>query len=526
VRDGSEQPSMVTARSHPMTRGTSYPESRQVPSEDVPSVKGSAASRTDSERGGQVSVDTRQAGSAGTVGDRYRLLECVAGDPEGPAVAWRAWDDVLNRPVTLTVVRPGGPAADGFLAHAHAVSAVAHPSLARVWDAVDEGDRAYVVSEWVTGTPFTALLRDGALDAESAAGTVARVADGVAAAHGAGVAFGGVHPDHVVVTGTGEVKLAQVVGDGRAAVTDDVRGLGALLYGALTAHWPLAPTGGAAALRPATTSSGHLLSPRQVRAGVPEDLSSLAVRALDQGSPNGVRSAAAIASVLGDRAATAAPDEVFGLNQDGRGTHRPRWLTLALPVGAGLVVLALLGWLVGTALGGLPSLGADNNATAGTGTPTTSAQTQRPLAPVEATDARLYDPDGDGQEGAGIANATDGNPQTSWRTAHYRNKATFGDLKPGIGIEYDFGKATALRQIAVSTDQPGIQVQIRAGNDPEASHPDDYQVVSPTQTMASTDTFTIKPGTSARYYIVWLTQLVPDASNQFQGSISEVAFKR
>jgi eukaryotic-like serine/threonine-protein kinase len=473
-----------------------------------------------------VSVDTRRAGSAGTVGDRYRLLECVAGDPEGPAVAWRAWDDVLNRPVTLTVVRPGGPAAGGFLAHAHAVSAVAHPSLARVWDAVDEGDRAYVVSEWVTGTPFTALLRDGALDADSAAGTVARVADGVAAAHGAGVAFGGVHPDHVVVTATGEVKLAQVVGDGRAAVTDDVRGLGALLYGALTAHWPLAPTGGAAALRPATTSSGHLLSPRQVRAGVPEDLSSLAVRALDQGSPNGVRSAAAMAGMLGDRAATAAPDDVFGLDQDRRGTQRPRWLTLALPVSAGLIVLALLGWLVGTALGGLPSLGNDNNATAAAGTPTTGAATPPPPVAVQPTDARLYDPDGDGQEAGGIANATDGNPDTSWLTAHYRRRADFGGLKPGIGIEYDFGKATALRQIAVSTSQPGIQVQIRAGNDPDASDPDAYQVVSATRTMSATDTFSIKTGTSARYYIVWLTQLVQDGPDQFQGSISEVAFKR
>ena len=70
------------------------------------------------ERGGHVSVDTRQAGSAGTVGDRYRLLECVAGDPGGPAVAWRAWDDVLNRPVTLTVVRPGGPATRQMEPHA------------------------------------------------------------------------------------------------------------------------------------------------------------------------------------------------------------------------------------------------------------------------------------------------------------------------------------------------------------------------------------------------------------------------
>jgi hypothetical protein len=472
-----------------------------------------------------VSVDTRQAGSAGTVGDRYRLLECVAGDPEGPAVAWRAWDDVLNRAVTLTVVRPGGPAAGGFLAHAHAVSAVTHPSLARVWDAVDEGDRAYVVSEWVTGTPFTALLRDGALDAESAAGTVARVADGVAAAHGAGVAFGGVHPDHVVVTGTGEVKLAQVVGDGRAAATDDVRGLGALLYGALTAHWPLAPTGGAAALRPATTSSGHLLSPRQVRAGVPEDLSSLAVRALDQGSPNGVRSAATIAGVLADRASSA-PDEVFGIGNDGRDRQRPRWLTLALPVAAGLVVLALLGWLVGTALGGLPSLGDDDTKTASAGTPTSSAATQNPLVATKPTDARLYDPRGDGQESDGIADTTDGDSGTSWRTAHYRNRADFGGLKPGIGIAYDFGKPTTLRQVTVSTAQPGTQVQIRAGNDPDASDADDYQVVGGTKTMGASDTFSIKAGTSARYYIVWLTQLVPDGPGQFQGSISEVTFKR
>jgi eukaryotic-like serine/threonine-protein kinase len=471
-----------------------------------------------------VSVDTRQAGSAGTVGDRYRLLECVAGDPGGPAVAWRAWDDVLNRPVTLTVVRPGGPAAEGFLSHAHAVSAVTHPSLARVWDAVDEGDRAYVVSEWVTGTPFTALLRDGALDAESAAGTVARVADGVAAAHGAGVAFGGVHPDHVVVTGTGEVKLAQVVGDGRAAATDDVRSLGALLYGALTAHWPLAPTGGAASLRPATTSSGHLLSPRQVRAGVPEDLSSLAVRALDQNSPNGVRSAASIATVLGDRAT--ANDDVFSLGAGERDRPRRRWVTLALPVSAGLVVLALLGWLVGTALGGLPSLGDGGDPTAGASTPTSGASTQAALATVKPAGGQLYDPDGDGEEARGVEDATDGDPTTSWRTARYNRTSAFGGLKPGIGIAYDFGKPTALRQVVVTTDRTDTQVQIRAGNTADAASPDDYQVVGATRTMTGTDTFSIKSGTSARYYIVWLTQLAPDGNGKFWGSISEVAFKR
>lgn len=479
------------------------------------------------DRGGHVSsVDTTAAGSAGTVGDRYRLLECVAGDPDGPAVAWRAWDELLNRPVTLTVVRPGGPGAGGFLSHAHAVSGVMHPSLARVWDAVDDGDQAYVVSEWVAGTPFTALLRDGALDADAAAGTVAKIADGVAAAHAAGIAFGGVHPDHVVVTGSGEVKLAQVVGDGRADPADDVRGLGALLYGALTAHWPLPPTGGAAMLRPATTSSGHLLSPRQVRAGVPEDLSTLAVRALDPAGPHGVRSAATMAGVLTDRLGPS--EDVFNLGDGRERRPRSRWLALALPVSAGLVVLALLGWVVGTALGGLPGIdSAGSPAVASTGS-TSPSPTAAPPQAVAAQSATLYDPDGDKAESEGIADATDGDPTTSWRTDRYNRSAQFGGLKPGIGIAYDFGSPTALRQITVTTDRPGIAVQIKAADSADAADPATYPVVSATQTMPAQGraTFAVKAGTSARYYIVWITQLAPDGGGKFWGSLSEVGFTR
>jgi hypothetical protein len=44
--------------------------------------------------------------------------------------------------------------------------------------------------------------------------------------------------------------------------------------------------------------------------------------------------------------------------------------------------------------------------------------------------------------------------------------------------------------------------------------------------MTSSDTFSIASGTSARYYIVWLTQLVPDGDSEYVGSISEVTFKR
>ena len=444
-----------------------------------------------------MSVDTATpAGSAGSVGDRYRLLECVAGDPDGPAVAWRAWDNLLARPVTLTVVRPGGPAAAGFLAHAHAVSTVVHPALARVYDAVDEEDRAYVVSEWVTGTPLTALLREGALDPDVAASTVGRIAEGITAAHAAGVAFGGVHPDHVVVTPGGTVTLAQVVGDSRATTGDDIRGLGALLYAALTAHWPLPATGGAAALRPASTNGRQLVTPRQVRAGVPEELSTLAMHALDPAGPHGVHSAAAMSAVLSARGGS--QEDLFAFGPDDQDQmpeprRRPRWLALAVPVSAGLIALALVGWMIGAALR-FPSSG---NNSAHTTSPTSTVTTGGKSSPAATTSlkallprsAALYDPSprSDHAENAGIALSYDQNPATSWPTDSYRlqGTSTFGNLKQGLGIAYDMGQAVSLRQVKIITDRPHTSVQILAGSSPNATDPASYTVAGQLPTPSS-----------------------------------------
>jgi hypothetical protein len=480
-----------------------------------------------------VSVDTATpTGSAGSVGDRYRLLECVAGDPDGPAVAWRAWDTLLARAVTLTVVRPGGPAANGFLSHAHAVSTIVHPALARVYDAVDDDSRAYVVSEWVSGTPLTALLREGALDPDTAAATIARVADGVAAAHAAGVAFGGVHPDHVVVTPGGTVTLAQVVGDGRAAATDDIRGLGALLYAALTAHWPLTPSGGAAALRSASANGGHLLTPRQVRAGVPEDLSTLAMRALDPGAPHGVRSAAALTTVLADRAGPG--EEMFPYEPDEPGVRhsrqRRRWVALVAPIAAAFAVLAVVGWLVGSALGRVP--GDKKGALVTTAGPSTAGATSAPpstqaaLQAATVAGASLYDPSpsGDGAEAKKIDQSFDGDPATAWPTDLYKRSATFGNLKKGLGVAYDLGQPAVLRQVQISTSQPGISLQILAGDSANASDPASYRVVGEAASLGTSQTIQLQGGAPAQFYIVWITKLAPAEGGQFGASLSEVRF--
>ena len=165
----------------------------------------------------------------------------------------------------------------------------------------------------------------------------------------------------------------------------------------------------------------------------------------------------------------------------------------------------------------------------GPGEPSSSTSTAAvaPLRTVKPVSDALFDPSGNKTEIKNIDASTDGDPDTSWRTDRYSSgrSSTFAGLKPGIGIAYDFGKATALRQITVATGSPGVQIQIRAGDTPIAStDADGYPVVSTTQTVTAPGTFSIKAGTSARYYVVWLTQLTGDGDG-YRGSVSEVTFK-
>jgi hypothetical protein len=195
-------------------------------------------------------------------------------------------------------------------------------------------------------------------------------------------------------------------------------------------------------------------------------------------------------------------------------------------VTAGLAVLALLGWVIGSALGGLP--GQDGNtppaaaAEPSTSGPTTAAALQA-VVPQAAT---LYDPRGDKTEGQDIGLTYDGKPTTSWLTDRYRRNSAFGGLKDGMGIAYDFGSPTRLREITVATSQPGTSLQILAGDSPDDGDTSSYKVVGSKAETDGDNTIAVEPGTNARYYIVYLTRLAPDNEGRYVGSLSEVSFKR
>ena len=105
---------------------------------------------------------------APTVGEilaeRYQLEEHVNNDSAGRQV-WRGIDVILRRPVAVVLRYPGGDSATEMLQAAVDASRVIHPNLVGVYDAIDEGSRAYVVREWVDGEALRELVaQEGPLD--------------------------------------------------------------------------------------------------------------------------------------------------------------------------------------------------------------------------------------------------------------------------------------------------------------------------------------------------------------------------
>ena len=149
-----------------------------------------------------------------------------------------------------------------MLTAAVAASRIVHPHLVGVYDAIDEGDRAYVVREWVDGSRCATSCRQSPLDADRATWSTHAVAEAVAALHAAGIAHGNIHPGTVLIADDGRVVLADARADGahRRRVRRPRGRRGALLR--LTGHWPHAEAGRRRCPTRSATARGRLVRRR------------------------------------------------------------------------------------------------------------------------------------------------------------------------------------------------------------------------------------------------------------------------
>lgn len=487
------------------------------------------------------------------LGGRYRLEDRLAAT--GGWSAWKAIDEILARPVSVITFAAGFPRLEQVVTAARAASRLTDTRLTQVFDVEDSWDHGYIVLEWPFGDTLGDLVAEGSIDPTTAARIVAEAAAAVSGAHAAGLAHLCLRPDAIRWTAAGGVKVTGLGIDAAlagVAVDDpelaDTRGLGQLLYAALTGFWPGPDS---PELPPAPQPGGLLPRPGQLRAGLPAALDEIAWRALATPGLDpqaGYQSPAELATAL---SAAIPPLQVpaVGMRREDRNTDRtqtnwgqpPAWNDYSQPqpprslpewqgrqrrpgrtLAVGLIVVIAV---AGASAGALrlfhkpAPAAATGNSPAAKSSP---AHASTVITPQSASGFDALNPNNDaGDENSGQAgNVLDRNP-AGWSTQQYVGASsgpnpTFGNLKAGTGFILDLGRSVQVASVTVTFGSvPGANVEIKAGSSNIRS-PENLAAMTPLASangVSGTYTFTVRHPVADRYLVIWFTQLPPMASD-------------
>ncbi len=164
---------------------------------------------------------------------RYRVQSHLA--EGGMASVYRALDLRLDRPVALKVMRPDlardADFVSRFRREARASARLAHPHVVSVFDQGEDDDIVFLAMELVEGRTLREVVATEApLPTRRATEIVDQVLQALTAAHRAGIVHRDIKPENVLISTTGEVKVADF-GLARAVTTGSMSRTSDLLWG-------------------------------------------------------------------------------------------------------------------------------------------------------------------------------------------------------------------------------------------------------------------------------------------------------